>query len=111
MDGEFSGGTAASMKATISSLKKNPELLSILINPFALCDGVEGIQQKDDSKVKYDEDLQTWIAPFFMAPINTKNIHRTNKLMNHIYGKDFLYDEMWVQGPGEEGKAAAEYIS
>ena len=111
MDGEFSGGTAASMKATISSLKKNPELLSILINPFALCDGVEGVQQKDDSKVKYDEDLQTWIAPFFMAPINTKNIHRTNKLMNHIYGKDFLYDEMWVQGPGEEGKAAAEYIS
>ncbi len=111
MDGEFSGGTAASMKATISSLKTNPELLNVLINPYALCDGIEGIKQKDDSKVQYDENLQTWIAPFFMAPINTKNIHRTNKLMNHIYGKDFLYNEMWVQGSGEEGKAAAKDIS
>ena len=46
-----------------------------------------------------------------MAPINTKNIHRSNKLMNHIYGESFKYNEMWIQGPGEEGKAAAEFIS
>tara|TARA_Y100001947_G_scaffold69113_1_gene58229 strand:- start:32 stop:481 length:450 start_codon:yes stop_codon:yes gene_type:complete len=45
-----------------------------------------------------------------MAPINTKNIHRTNKLMNHPYGEDFLYNEMWISGPGEEGKAVAEMI-
>ena len=32
MDGEFSGGTAASMKATMGALKANPELLNILIN-------------------------------------------------------------------------------
>ena len=46
-----------------------------------------------------------------MAPINTKNIHRSNKLLNHIYGEDFKYNEMWIQGSGEEGKAAAEFIS
>ena len=49
MNGEFSGGTAASMKATMSSLKSNPDLLNILINPHALCEGFQGPQQVDDS--------------------------------------------------------------
>ena len=111
MNGEFSGGTAASMKATMAALQSNPELINILVNPHALCDGMEGVQQDDDSKPVYDEELDTWVAPFFMAPINTKNIHRSNKLMNHIYGENFKYNEMWIQGSGEEGKAAAEFIS
>ena len=111
MNGEFSGGTAASMKATMAALQSNPELINILVNPHALCDGMQGVQQDDDSKPVYDEELDTWVAPFFMAPINTKNIHRSNKLMNHIYGENFKYNEMWIQGPGEEGKAAAEFIT
>ena len=111
MNGEFSGGTAASMKATMAALQSNSELINILVNPHALCDGMQGVQQDDDSKPVYDEELDTWVAPFFMAPINTKNIHRSNKLMNHIYGENFKYNEMWIQGPGEEGKAAAEFIS
>ena len=111
MNGEFSGGTAASMKATMAALQSDPELLNVLVNPHALCEGFQGIQQDDDSKPVYDEELDTWVAPFFMAPINTKNIHRSNKLMNHIYGESFKYNEMWIQGPGEEGKAAAEFIS
>ncbi len=111
MNGEFSGGTAASMKATMAALQSNPELINILVNPHALCDGIQGVQQDDDSKPAYDEELDTWVAPFFMAPINTKNIHRSNKLMSHIYGENFKYNEMWIQGPGEEGKAAAEFIS
>ena len=111
MNGEFSGGTAASMKATMAALQSNPELINILVNPHALCEGIQGVQQDDDSKPTYDEELNSWVAPFFMAPINTKNIHRSNKLMNHIYGENFKYNEMWIQGPGEEGKAAAEFIS
>ena len=111
MNGEFSGGTAASMKATMAALQTDPELLNVLVNPHALCEGFQGVQQDDDSKPVYDEELDTWVAPFFMAPINTKNIHRSNKLMNHIYGESFKYNEMWIQGPGEEGRAAAEFIS
>ena len=111
MNGEFSGGTAASMKATMAALQSDPELINILVNPHALCEGIQGVQQDDDSKPTYDEELNTWVAPFFMAPINTKNIHRSNKLMNHIYRENFKYNEMWIQGPGEEGKAAAEFIS
>jgi len=50
-------------------------------------------------------------APFIMASINTKNIHRSNALLGHLYGEDFVYDEMVLTGPGEKGKAAAEYVA
>jgi len=111
MNGEFSGGTAASLGATMTSLKEKPELFEVLINPFALSDGFTGPEQAQDSKPVYDEKLETWVAPFFMAPINTKNVHRSNVLMDHLYGEDFCYNEMWIQGPGEEGKAAAEFVA
>ena len=111
MNGEFSGGTAASLGATMASLKEKPELFEVLINPFALSDGFTGPEQAQDSKPVYDEKLETWVAPFFMAPINTKNVHRSNVLMDHLYGEDFCYNEMWIQGPGEEGKAAAEFVA
>jgi short subunit dehydrogenase-like uncharacterized protein len=110
MNGEFSGGTAASLGATMASLKEKPELFEVLVNPFALSNGFTGPEQAQDSKPIYDDKLETWVAPFFMAPINTKNVHRSNALMDHLYGKDFCYNEMWIQGPGEEGKAAAEFV-
>ena len=110
MNGEFSGGTAASLGATMASLREKPELFEILVNPFALSNGFTGPEQAQDSKPIYDDKLETWVAPFFMAPINTKNVHRSNVLMDHLYGKDFCYNEMWIQGPGEEGKAAAEFV-
>ena len=111
MNGEFSGGTAASLGATMTSLKEKPELFEVLINPFALSNGFTGPEQAQDSKPVYDAKLETWVAPFFMAPINTKNVHRSNVLMDHLYGEDFCYNEMWIQGPGEEGKAAAEFAA
>ena len=111
MNGEFSGGTAASMMATMGALKEKPELIEVLVNPFSLSNGFSGPEQPIDNKPMIDEKLGVWVAPFFMAPINTKNIHRSNALMGHLYGEDFCYNEMWVQGAGEEGKAAAELIS
>lgn len=111
MNGEFSGGTAASLGATMAALKEKPELFAVLANPFALSNGFTGPDQPADIKPVFDEKLDTWVAPFFMAPINTKNIHRSNSLMNHFYGEDFCYNEMWVQGSGDAGKAAADFIS
>ena len=111
MNGEFSGGTAASLGATMSALKEKPELFAVLANPFALSNGFIGPDQPADNKPVYDEKLDSWVAPFFMAPINTKNIHRSNLLMDHIYGENFCYNEMWIQGTGDEGKAAADFIS
>jgi short subunit dehydrogenase-like uncharacterized protein len=46
-----------------------------------------------------------------MATINTKNIHRSNFLLQHTYGEDFVYDEMLVTGPGEQGEAVARAVA
>jgi short subunit dehydrogenase-like uncharacterized protein len=111
MNGEFSGGTVASMTATMATLKNKPELIKVLVNPFSLSGGFTGPDQLDDSKPLFDKKLEMWVSPFIMASINTKNIHRSNFLMNHSYGKDFCYDEMTIAGPGDEGKASAELMA
>jgi short subunit dehydrogenase-like uncharacterized protein len=111
MNGEFSGGTVASLSATMSTLKEKPELINVLINPFSLSGGFQGPDQLDDSKALFDKKLDMWVAPFIMAAINTKNVHRSNALMGHAYGEDFCYDEMSIAGSGEEGKAAAEFMA
>lgn len=111
MNGEFSGGTVASMTATMATLKHKPELIKVLVNPFSLSGDFTGPNQLDDSKPLFDEKLDMWVTPFIMASINTKNIHRSNFLMGHAYGEDFCYDEMAIAGSGEEGKAAAELMS
>ena len=111
MNGEFSGGTIASLGATMATLKKKPELIKVLANPFSLTEGFEGPAQLDDSKVLLDEKINMWVAPFVMAPINTKNIHRSNALLDHQYGEDFCYDEMMIAGEGEEGKQIADAMT
>jgi short subunit dehydrogenase-like uncharacterized protein len=58
-----------------------------------------------------DEVMGVWVAPFIMATINTRNVHRSNFLLNHVWGSDFAYDEMIVTGPGEKGEAIANAIA
>ena len=111
MNGTFSGGTIASMRATMASAKANPAIIQVLTNPFALTEGFTGPEQPAGMAPQYDEELQSWSAPFIMAPINTKNIHRSNFLMAHCYGEDFRYDEMLLTGDGDQGKATAEFVA
>ena len=82
----------------MASLKAKPDLIKVLANPFSLTEGFQGPNQPDDSKPIFDEELGMWVAPFVMAPINTKNIHRSNALLGHLYGEDFCYDEMMIAG-------------
>jgi short subunit dehydrogenase-like uncharacterized protein len=111
MRGTFSGGTAASLKATVAAAAKRPALLKLLADPFALTPGFTGPSQPNTLLPHFDQTVGAWVAPFIMAAINTKNVHRTNFLMSHPYGSDFLYDEMIVAGLGDIGKAAAEMIA
>jgi len=111
MKGTFSGGTAASFMATMARASKEPQVLSWLKDPFSLCPDFNGPAQPTGHKPIYEEDLKSWSAPFIMASINTKNIHRSNALMDHAYGADFVYDEMVFTGDGEAGEAAANYVA
>jgi short subunit dehydrogenase-like uncharacterized protein len=106
----FSGGTAASGRAIFEAAAKDPSLLALVRDPFALTPGFEGPKQPRGNKPVFDEDLKTWLTPFFMANINTRNVHRSNMLMGFPYGRDFVYDEMQIAGPGEEGEAEAKRI-
>ncbi|MCA0978620.1 saccharopine dehydrogenase NADP-binding domain-containing protein [Qipengyuania flava] len=110
MKGTFSGGTAASLGATMKAAVKNPAVVGVLRNPFALTPGFEGPDQPSGMVPHYEEDLGKWAAPFVMAAINTKNVHRTNFLRGHPYGTDFRYDEMVLTSPGDAGKAAADAL-
>ena len=110
MRGTLSGGTAASAKATFDAVAKDLSLVAILNNPFAVTPGFEGPKQPRGSKPAYEEDLHSWTAPFMMALINTRNVHRSNMLMGFPYGRDFVYDEMVLTGPGEKGEANAKKV-
>ena len=111
MAGKFSGGTAASLKATMAAAAKDPAVIGYLTNPFSLAGGFEGPAQPAGNKPEYDESLGSWATSFVMAPINTKNVHRTNALLGHLFGTDFVYDEMMLTGPGDAGQQAAEYVA
>lgn len=111
MKGTFSGGTAASLQATMAAAATDPTVLNLLRDPFALTPGFEGPRQPSGTKPMLDEALGVWVAPFIMAAINTRNVHRSNFLLGQAYGADFVYDEMLITGPGEKGEAIAKAVA
>lgn len=112
MQGTVSGGTFASARATMAAAARDPGILKLMIDPFALTPDFRGPAQPKGLIPEYDAAVGGWVAPFVMAAINTKNVHRTNALLGHAYGTDFVYDEMMIApGLGDIGKAAAEAIA
>jgi short subunit dehydrogenase-like uncharacterized protein len=110
MRGTLSGGTAASGRATFEAVARDLSLVAILNDPFALTPGFSGAKQPKGNRPVYEEDQQSWTAPFMMALINTRNVHRSNMLMGFPYGREFVYDEMVLTGPGEKGEANAKRV-
>lgn len=111
MKGTFSGGTAASFGETMKRAGREPEIIGWLKDPFSLVPDFDGPKQPSGHKPILEEDLGSWSAPFIMASINTKNVHRSNALLGHAYGEDFTYDEMMLTGPGEKGEQTANFIA
>jgi len=98
MRGGLSGGTAASGAATMAAIQKDPSQLAVMMSPFGLTPGFEGPPQPVGNTAEEDPDVGP-VGPFMMAVINVKNVHRSNLLMGHAYGRDFVYDEMVMGGP------------
>lgn len=100
MRGGLSGGTLASGLATQAAIQKNPAIVGVLMDPFALTPGFKGPEQPDANTPYEDKVAGSWVGPFMMAAINTKAVHRDNFLLGHRWGKDFKYDEMtMIAGP------------
>jgi short subunit dehydrogenase-like uncharacterized protein len=96
----MSGGTVASASATMEAIRENPALLRRLVDPFVLTPGFAGPRQPRGDKLLHDPDLDAEVTGFAMAVVNTKNVHRSNFLLGHPYGTDFVYDEMAVVADG-----------
>ncbi|MEL6378445.1 MAG: saccharopine dehydrogenase NADP-binding domain-containing protein [Pseudomonadota bacterium] len=107
--GKASGGTVASMVTTIEAGGDDPSVRQVMVNPYGLApdDQATRPRQPNDQKPYFDEDAQSWVAPFVMAVINSKTVHRSNMLMNYPYGEDFLYSEMMMA----KSKGAASKIA
>ncbi len=111
MKGTFSGGTAASLQESVKRARSDKEVFALAINHHALVPGVVGPEQPNGDVVQFSEELNSWEAPFIMAAINTRNVHRSNALMDNMYGEDFLYSEMLLTGPGEKGEQIAKAVA
>ena len=109
MKGTFSGGTVASLLNALDEARSDPQIRRAMGNPYGL--NPEGAQKgpdgPDQSKPKWDADVNSWTAPFVMAAINTRIVRRSNALTGYCYGKSFRYQEAVMTGKGAGGWARA----
>ena len=109
MKGGASGGTIASMMNVVDETKADPTLRKTLGNPYALApDGMRsGPKQPNVTVPAHDPASGEWVAPFVMAGINTKVVHRSHALLERPWGEGFLYDEAMLMGDGPLGALKA----
>ena len=115
--GGFSGGTAGCLiygmehrdDTSISEAMTQPYSL----NPEGMREGPEQPNKMLSVSVEYDEDLHAWTKPFFMGPMNTKIVRRSNALLGYPYGTDFRYEEAQLVADGPLGwlKAKSEALA
>ncbi len=109
MRGSMSGGTAASMINIIEETRRDPEVARVARNPLALCPPSmrQGGRQPYVKGPEFDQGLNSWLAPFVMAAINTRIVHRSHALQGRPWGEDFRYDEAMMTGRGFSGRRRA----
>jgi len=98
--GGFSGGTVDSLRAQMEDLARDPSARRVIADPHALDDPVSLVGKPgppDRWVVQWDADLEYWLAPFVMAPVNTRVVRRSHSLLyDHErpgYGAGFRYRE------------------
>jgi short subunit dehydrogenase-like uncharacterized protein len=102
--GRVSGGTAASAFAVVERARDS-KVRRVLGNPHALDPAgfPHASTVRDGRFPTFDEASGHWTGPFFMAPVNTRVVRRSNGLMDGAYGERFAYDEVVDTGPGARG--------
>ena len=111
--GGLSGGTIASMATIFEEVGQDKSRRKQVANPYLLNDDKDApnVRQSNVSKPEYDSEHQRWLAPFVMASINTRIVHRSNQLLGYEYGREFKYDEaMWMKD-GIKGKLTSYALS
>lgn len=109
MRGGLSGGTAGSMLNAVKEAAANPAMRRELANPYSLCGSGPTPKTRQPSLrgAQFDPDSNAWVAPFVMAPINTRIVQRSHALKGRPWGDSFRYDEAMVVGAGLLGRVGA----
>lgn len=109
MRGAFSGGTVASMLNVLEQARQDPSVGQLLASPYGLNPKGErqGPDRRDATRPQFNSDLDSWTAPFIMAPINTRIVRRSHALMGWPWGKRFRYRESMMTGEGFPGWSRA----
>ncbi len=109
MRGGLSGGTAASLLNAMREGSSDRAVRRALADPYLLCPADHALSTRQDamSTPRFEREFDSWCAPFVMAAINTRVVHRSNALSGYAYGTDFRYDEAILTGPGWRGRSAA----
>ncbi len=112
MKGGASGGTVASLLNVIAETRRDPELRKVLADPYALApeEFRSGVEQPNVITPEHDPLSGQWVAPFVMAGINTRVVHRSHALLGRPWGVDFRYDEAMAMGEGPLGMAKASAL-
>jgi short subunit dehydrogenase-like uncharacterized protein len=113
LKGGASGGTVASMLNIVKEASKDAALRRALYNPYLLCPKEHDYPQhpRELKAAEWDEDFNRWIAPFVMAVVNTRVVHRSNALLGYPYSDAFQYDEAMMMANDAKGKRHAHYMS
>lgn len=109
LKGGASGGTIASMMNAIEEAMADPVLRKEFLNPYSLCPPNHGLTARQHyvKSAEFDADFDAWIAPFIMAAVNERIVHRSNALSSNAYGAQFTYDEATLTGSGFKGQLTA----
>ena len=106
--GGFNGGTLASFFNMLASGQSAAMANPFLLNPEGTCPA-DPQAFADPVGPHFDTDLATWLAPFMMAPINTRVVRRSAALLGYAPG--FSYQEFLRLGRGATAAAAAAALS
>lgn len=109
LKGGASGGTVASVINVVREAAADPALRRELLDPYSLCPKGHGFTARQHAvrSAEFDRDCDAWIAPFVMAAINERVVHRSNALAGNAYSSRFTYDEAVMTGAGLRGRLTA----
>jgi short subunit dehydrogenase-like uncharacterized protein len=109
--GAASGGTIASMLNIFKEASNDPKMRHDLQNPYSLCPAAGFSARQINTVSEYNDRLNSWAAPFVMAAVNTRVVHRSNALLDKQYGDNFTYDEGMLTGDGLKGRLASSALT
>jgi short subunit dehydrogenase-like uncharacterized protein len=112
--GGFSGGTIASIRGQIDTMRRDPAARRIAADPFALSSdraAEPDVPQPPDAARPSRTVDGGWTAPFVMAPFNTRIVRRSSALQGWAYGRELRYSEVMGSGSGPLGAAAAVAVT